>query len=63
MTNDDDRLPSPADMALNARLCDYFNQRMIHHLEREVRYLRHYGNKDCTAMADYAMICNEMEKS
>lgn len=27
----------------------------IEKLRREVEYLRHYGNKDCTAMADDAM--------
>jgi hypothetical protein len=30
-------------------------------LRREVRYLRHYGNKDCTRMADEAMARNELE--
>jgi hypothetical protein len=29
----------------------------LHRLTREVKYLRHYGNKDCTALADEAM-CN-----
>lgn len=33
----------------------------IEQLEREIRYLRHYGNKDCTAMADAAMENNELE--
>lgn len=27
----------------------------IYHLKKQVQYLRHYGNKDCTAMADQAM--------
>lgn len=31
-------------------------------LEREIKYLRHYGNKDCTAMAEEAMKNREMEK-
>lgn len=30
-------------------------------LAREVRYLRHYGNKDCTHMADEAMARGDME--
>lgn len=30
-------------------------------LEREVEYLRHYGNKDCTAMADKAMADGTMD--
>lgn len=30
-------------------------------LKREVRYLRHYGNKDCTAMADEAMARGDLE--
>lgn len=32
-------------------------------LRREVRYLRHYGNKDCTAMADEAMGKGELEEA
>ncbi len=30
-------------------------------LVREIRYLRQYGNKDCTSMADAAMAANELE--
>ena len=30
-------------------------------LRKEVRYLRTYGNKDCTAMADAAMQRNELD--
>ncbi len=30
-------------------------QDKVDKLEREIRYLRCYGNKDCTAMADEAM--------
>lgn len=30
-------------------------------LRQEVRYLRHYGNKDCTAMADAARQRNEID--
>jgi hypothetical protein len=33
----------------------------IERLNREVRYLRHYGNKDCTHMADQAMANGELE--
>ena len=33
----------------------------IEELKREIRYLRTYGNKDCTAMADAAMKKNELE--
>lgn len=29
---------------------------------REIKYLRHYGNKDCTAMADEAMEKGELDK-
>lgn len=29
--------------------------------EREIRYLRSYGNKDCTAMADEGMRTNALE--
>ena len=36
-------------------------ERAVDALEREVRYLRQYGNKDCTAMADDAMERNELE--
>lgn len=38
-------------------------QRRREVLEREVRYLRHYGNKDCTAMADKAMQEGELDKT
>jgi len=31
-------------------------------LAREIRYLRAYGNKDCTAMADAAMSNCELEQ-
>jgi hypothetical protein len=34
----------------------------IRELEREVRYLRHYGNKDCVAMAEEAMAKSELEQ-
>ena len=30
-------------------------------LRKEVRYLRQYGNKDCTAMADDAMRRDELD--
>lgn len=30
-------------------------------VRREIKYLRHYGNKDCTAMADEAMETGAME--
>lgn len=30
-------------------------------LAREVRYLRHYGNRDCMAMADDAMARGELD--
>lgn len=30
-------------------------------LRKEIRYLRHYGNKDCTRMADEARARNELE--
>lgn len=30
-------------------------------LRREIRYLRHYGNRDCTAMADEAMGKGKLE--
>lgn len=33
----------------------------IERLSQEVRYLRHYGNKDCTAMADAAIKSNELD--
>ena len=33
----------------------------IERLQREIRYLRQYGNKDCTHMADAAMENNELE--
>lgn len=33
----------------------------IWELEREVLYLRHYGNKDCTAQADEAIANGEIE--
>lgn len=32
-------------------------------LAREVRYLRTYGNKDCTAMADAAMARGELDEA
>jgi hypothetical protein len=32
-------------------------------LKREIRYLRHYGNTDCTAMADEAMEKDELEEA
>jgi hypothetical protein len=34
----------------------------IQALKREVKYLRQYGNKDCTAMADKAMEDGEMDE-
>lgn len=37
-------------------------QSRIDELEREVRYLRHYGNKDCTHMADAAMERHELSE-
>ena len=33
----------------------------IERLRREIVYLRHYGNKDCTHMADAAMEESELE--
>ena len=33
----------------------------IDRLQREVLYLRCYGNKDCTAMADLAMKCGDLD--
>lgn len=36
--------------------------RQIKALIREVRYLRHYGNKDCTHMADAAMARGDLER-
>lgn len=27
----------------------------IKELKQEIKYLRHFGNKDCTAMADWAL--------
>jgi hypothetical protein len=34
---------------------------MISDLQEEIRYLRHYGNKDCTAMADAARERKELD--
>jgi hypothetical protein len=34
----------------------------VERLRREIRYLRSYGNKDCTALADEAMARDEMER-
>ena len=34
----------------------------IEQLEREIKYLRHYGNKDCTWQADEAMKIGAMEE-
>lgn len=34
----------------------------IERLNREIRYLRHYGNKDCTHMADRAMADGAMDE-
>lgn len=31
-------------------------------LKREIRYLRHYGNKDCTAMAEEAMARGDLDE-
>ena len=33
----------------------------IEKLNREIRYLRHYGNKDCTHMAEQAIANGEMD--
>jgi len=62
--NHDDLItvPAPDDRALRAMLRDRAKC-VIDDLEREIRYLRYYGNKDCVAMADAAMILNAMEKS
>jgi hypothetical protein len=35
----------------------------IERLRREVQYLRHYGNKDCTHMADEAMKRGDMDST
>ena len=52
---------APDDRASRAMLRDRAKQCVIERLEREVRYLRSYANKDCTAMADGAMILNVLE--
>lgn len=36
-------------------------QAKINILEREVKYLRHYGNKDCIAMAEDALLKGELD--
>ena len=61
--NHDDRLPYPSYTALNPLLREHAKQLVIDDLEREIRYLRYYGDKDYVAMADAAMILNAMEKS
>lgn len=38
------------------------SKKRISALEKEVRYLRTYGNKDCTAQADEAMKNNTLEQ-
>lgn len=35
---------------------------IVAELEKEIRYLRHYGNKDCTYMAEEAMEKNELDE-
>jgi hypothetical protein len=35
-------------------------QQRVRELEREVEFLRRYGNKDCTAMADAALVAEEL---
>jgi hypothetical protein len=42
-------LPSPGDEVVTELMIDVLR------LRREVTYLRHYGNRDCTAQADEAM--------
>jgi hypothetical protein len=37
-------------------------ERELAEAKREVMYLRHYGNKDCTHMADKAMADRTMEQ-
>ena len=59
--NHDDRLPYPSYTALNPLLREHAKQLVIDDLEREIRYLRAYGNKDCTAMADFGMTINSLE--
>ena len=63
--NHDDRIVAhyPDYGASRAKSRERAKQQVIDDLEREIRYLRYYGNKDCVAMADAAMILNAMEKS
>lgn len=35
----------------------------LENAQREIRYLRLYGNKDCTAMADEAMAAGELDEA
>jgi hypothetical protein len=42
-------LPSPSDERVTELIIEVLR------LRREVTYLRHYGNRDCTAQADEAM--------
>ena len=53
---------APDDRASRAMLRDRAKQLVIDDLEREIRYLRAYGNKDCTAMADFGMTINSLER-
>ena len=40
--------------------CDYCKLvKEVERLQREIRVLRQYGNKDCTAMADEALMRGE----
>ena len=41
--------------------CPFCMESGLMHARREVEYLRHYGNKDCTHMADQAMADNTLE--
>jgi hypothetical protein len=46
-----------------ARMKEFFWQQLqLENARRELRYLRHYGNKDCTHMAEEAMRKRELEQ-
>ena len=52
---------------LTARIKDYQyacnqKQEIINQQAEEIRYLRQYGNKDCTAMADDALLSNDLDQ-
>ncbi len=57
MSNHADNLRNGGSFHDYCEAADYIDS-----LEREIRYLRHYGNKDCTHMADKAMERGDLDE-